>query len=233
MYTVLIAEDDEDIRQELRVLLQNALYRVEVMERFEDIEEQIIGSDADLVLLDVNLPVRNGMAVCRRIRERTDVPVIFVTARNSAADELNGMLMGGDDYVTKPYHAPVLLARIAAVLKRAGKGQAGQENGDSARLECGGCLLDLAAGAVISGERRVELTRNELRICYYLFAHKGRIVSREELLDDLWDNQIFLDDNTLSVNMTRLRSRLKELDADGLIQTRRGQGYLCVDTERN
>lgn len=230
MYKILVVEDDEEIRQELRVLLTNALYQVEATEQFESVEEQILGSGADLILLDVNLPVRNGLAVCRRIRESTDVPIIFVTARDSAADELNGMLMGGDDYVTKPYHAPVLLARIAAVLKRTGKGNAGQEKENGARLACGGCVLDLAAGVVTGGAKRVELTRNELRICYYLFSHKGRIVSREELLDDLWDNQIFLDDNTLSVNMTRLRSRLKQLGADGLIQTRRGQGYLCGDT---
>lgn len=231
MHHILIVEDDPDIRQELKLLLENALYRVSCVENFHNVAGQIAESGTDLILLDVNLPGLDGLAVCRRARERVNIPVIFVTSRGDAMDELNGMLMGGDDYVTKPYHAPILLARIAAVLKRTAPAlsseDAGENEDSSRRLFCGGCELNLLTAAVSYEGRTEELTRNELRICYYLFAHKGQIVSRADLIDDLWENQIFVDDNTLSVNMTRIRNKLKNIGVDQMITTRRGQGYIC------
>lgn len=234
MHHILIVEDDPDIRQELKVLLENALYRVSCIEKFTDVDVQIADSGADLILLDVNLPGPDGMAVCRRLRERVSTPVIFVTSRNDAMDELNGMLMGGDDYVTKPYHAPILLARIAAVLKRTGGAaqKPGEENGqDPHRFLCGGCGLNLLTGTVEFKGKSEELTRNELRICYYLFSHKNEIVSRADLIEDLWENQIFVDDNTLSVNMTRIRNKLRNIGVEDLITTRRGQGYVCHEEQ--
>lgn len=234
MHHILIVEDDPDIRQELKVLLENALYRVSCIEKFMDVDVQIADSGADLILLDVNLPGPDGMAVCRRLRERVSTPVIFVTSRNDAMDELNGMLMGGDDYVTKPYHAPILLARIAAVLKRTGGGlqkPEAENEEDSHRFLCGGCELNLLTGTVEFKGKSEELTRNELRICYYLFSHKNEIVSRADLIDDLWENQIFVDDNTLSVNMTRIRNKLRNIGVEDLITTRRGQGYVCHEDQ--
>lgn len=231
MHHILIVEDDPDIRQELKLLLENALYRVSCIENFDNAAGQIVQSGADLILLDVNLPGPDGLAVCRRVRERVKTPVIFVTSRGGAMDELNGMLMGGDDYVTKPYHAPILLARIAAVLKRTALASSSEERSEaeesSRRLLCGRCELNLLTAAVSYEGKSEELTRNELRICYYLFTHKGQIVSRADLIEDLWENQIFVDDNTLSVNMTRIRNKLRNIGVEQMITTRRGQGYFC------
>lgn len=226
MFSIAVVEDDPDIRQELKALLTNALYHVEIIESFENIEGQILDSGADLILLDINLPGTDGMAVLRKVREQIETPVIFVTGRGDSMDELNGMLMGADDYVVKPYHAPVLLAHIAAVLKRIGKTEG---EGRQERLTCGACRLNLLNSTLTCRDKTAELTRNELRICYFLFSHKGQIVSRADLIDDLWENQIFIDDNTLSVNITRIRCKLRELGAENLIETKRGQGYLCRD----
>ena len=137
-------------------------------------------------------------------------------------DELNGMMMGGDDYVTKPYQAPILLARIAAVLKRTGHNKAPE---NPCRFTWKGCELDMLQGTLTYEGRSEQLTRNELRICCNLFSRAGQIISREELIDDLWENQIFIDDNTLSVNITRIRGKMKEMGLENLIVTRRGQGY--------
>lgn len=176
----------------------------------------------DLILLDIQLPGTDGLKVCRDIRKKTDVPIIFVTSRSNSMDELNGMMMGGDDYITKPYQAPILLARIAAVLKRTGHNKAPE---NPLRFTWKGCELDMLQGTLTYEGRSEQLTRNELRICCNLFSRAGQIISREELIDDLWENQIFIDDNTLSVNITRIRGKMKEIGLENLIVTRRGQGY--------
>ena len=145
-----------------------------------------------------------------------------MTSRGSSMDELNGIMMGGDDYITKPYVAPILLARIAAVLKRSGRENTAT---DACILTCRGCRLNLLNSTLACGDKTVELTRNELRICWNLFSRCGEIVPREDIIDDLWDNQIFIDDNTLSVNITRIRGKLRRIGVENLIETRRGQGY--------
>ena len=223
MYKIMIIEDDADIRDELTIMLENALYQVVAAENFENLSAQVAEAAPDLLLLDVQLPGTDGFALCRQIRRESDLPVIFVTSRSSSMDELNGMMLGGDDYINKPYCAPVLLARIAAVLKRLGKRR--DDNRDPYEFQWEGCCLNLLEGTVSKGEHRAELTKNELRICYNLFSKAGQIISREDIIDDLWDNQIFIDDNTLSVNITRIRGKLKEIGAGDLIKTRRGQGY--------
>ena len=222
MFHILIVEDEEGIREELMLLLQNALYRVSCITRFENIAEQIRLIAPDLVLLDMNLPGEDGLSVCGELRHTTggDIPIIFVTANNTSMDELNCMLKGGDDYVSKPYTAPVLLARIAAVLKRTVK----QET-DNSVFECRGTVLDLAKGTVSHGGKSTELSKNELKILYYLFTNQEKIVAREELIDFLWDNQLFIDDNALSVNITRIRGKLESIGVMDLIETRRGMGY--------
>lgn len=223
MYRILIIEDDPDIRAELKLLLENALYHVDAVSDFARTIPQIQKANPDLILMDIQLPGISGLALCQEIRRTMEVPIIFVTALANPMDELSGMMMGGDDYITKPYHAPLLLARIAAVLKRTGH-QTLQE--DPYLFTWKGCELNLLDGTIRHGEMSTELTKNELRICYNLFSRAGQIVSREDLIDDLWDNQIFIDDNTLSVHITRIRGKLKEIGMGGLIQTRRGQGYL-------
>ena len=222
MYRILIIEDDPDIRAELKLLLENALYQVDLIEDFTLIALQTEKCDPDLILLDIQLPGTNGLALCQEIRQKLDTPIIFVTSFNQAMDELNGMMMGGDDYVTKPYHAPILLARIAAVLKRTGRKFPKE---DPYVCVWKDCRLNLLEGTLSHNGRSAVLTKNELRICYNLFSRAGQIISREELIDDLWENQIFIDDNTLSVNITRIRGKFKEIGVENMIETRRGQGY--------
>lgn len=223
MACVLIIEDEEDIRYQLEMLLKNAGYQTLVTEKFENIAEQVVRMCPDLVLLDVNLPGQNGTWVCRQIREKTDVPIIFVTGRDTSMDELEGMMAGADDYVTKPYHGSILLAHIGAVLKRLGR--QGREK-ERTRLRCGDVVLNVVNSSISCNGKQADLTRNELRICHYLFTHQGQIVPRTDLIENLWENEIFIDDNTLSVNITRIRNKLREIGARDLIQTRRGQGYL-------
>lgn len=221
MFKIIVVEDDLNIRMELNTLLQNALYDVVVIENFENVEKQIIDSNGDIVLLDVNLPGKSGLEICRNIRNNSDIPIIFVTSNNTSMDELNCITMGGDDYVSKPYNVPVLLARIASILKRTKKGK---DNNDT-KLVYKEIVLDILAGTIKYKNEEVEMSKNELKILFYLFKHNGEIVKRADLIEYLWDNRIFIDDNTLSVNITRIRGKLEEVGVKNLIETKRGLGY--------
>lgn len=219
MQKIMIIEDDPVIRDELALLLGNEGYPVLPVTDFSDIPQQVRCAGAGLILLDLGLPGRDGFSLCADIRRSTSEPIIFVTSRSSAMDELRALSLGGDDYITKPYTIPVLLARIKAVLRRSG----GAPEPDV--LDINGLKLSLLKGIAASGEQTVDLTRNELRILAHLMNHPGEIISRTDLIEVLWDSQIYIDDNTLSVNMTRLRAKLEELGLPGYIKTRRGMGY--------
>lgn len=219
MRKIMIIEDDAAIREELELLLNNEGYRALPVTDFTGVPGQVSAAAPDLILLDLGLPGRDGFSLCADIRRVSAAPVIFVTSRDSAMDELRALSLGGDDYITKPYNIPVLLARVKAVLRRGGAAE------EADTLEAGGLRLCLSKGVVSAGERTAELTRNELKILAYLMARPGEIVSRADLIDTLWDSQIYIDDNTLSVNMTRLRDKLAGLGAAGRVKTRRGMGY--------
>ena len=216
---ILIIEDDPATRDELALRLTNEGYQTAAITEFSGVPGQVQRAAPDLILLDLNLPGRDGLALCADIRKADQTPIIFVTSRDSASDELYALSLGGDDYITKPYNIPVLLARVKAVLRRSG----GPAEPDT--LTADGLTLHLTQGTASAGERSVELTRNELKILAHLMTHAGKIVSRADLIDALWDSQIYIDDNTLSVNMTRLRAKLEEIGLPGLIKTRRGMGY--------
>ena len=218
MQTIMIVEDDPVIREELAFLLENENYQVLPVSDFETVPEQVRSACPDLVLLDLGLPERDGLSLCAAIRKTA--PIIVVTSRNSALDELRALNLGSDDYVTKPYNIPVLLARIKAVLRRNGG-----ESAEPDVLKAAGLQLSLTKGLVSAAGQSAELTRNELKILAHLMAHAGEIVSRPDLIEVLWDSQIYIDDNTLSVNVTRLRSKLEGLGMPGVIKTRRGMGY--------
>ncbi|MDE6642171.1 MAG: response regulator transcription factor [Acetatifactor sp.] len=218
MQTIMIVEDDPAIREELAFLLGNENYQVLPVSDFETVPEQVRSASPDLVLLDLGLPERDGLSLCAAIRKIA--PIIVVTSRNSAMDELRALNLGSDDYVTKPYNIPVLLARIKAVLRRNGG-----ESAEPDVLKAAGLQLSLTKGIVSAAGQSAELTRNELKILAHLMAHAGEIVSRPDLIEVLWDSQIYIDDNTLSVNVTRLRSKLEGLGMPGVIKTRRGMGY--------
>ena len=219
MPKIMIIEDDPAIREELALLLENEGYTTLVIKRFTDIPAQAAQEHPNLILLDIGLPGKDGFSLCAALREAIPAPVIFVTSRDAGTDEVRALSLGGDDYITKPYSVPVLLARIKAVLRRSG----GPEQADL--LEAGELRLSLTKGVVSSSGKAVELSRNELQILTCLMVHTGQIVSRADLIDALWDNQIYIDDNTLSVNMTRLRGKLAEIGLPDAIRTRRGMGY--------
>lgn len=213
MERILVVEDDGSVREELTLLLRANGYQV------------VSQPPCDLALLDVNLPEESGFELCRRLRMQSDVPVIFLTGRESAEDELLGFGVGADDYIRKPYHSSVLLARMERLLKsRRGVPAQGdiQENSDFL-LTVRGLTLDLSQLMMEYQGSRLELTRNEARILACLMR-KG-LCTREEIVEDLWQNSLYIDENTLYVNINRLREKLKKLGAEGFIQTVRGVGY--------
>lgn len=216
----MVIEDDTAIQEELALLLENEGYTPLVVTNFTDIPGQAVLERPDLILLDIGLPGRDGFSLCAALRKAIPAPIIFVTSRDAGVDEVRALSLGGDDYITKPYSVPVLLARIKAVLRRS-LGE--PEPADV--LEAGELRLSLTKGVVSVNGKTAELTRNELQILACLMAHAGQIVSRADLIDALWDNQIYIDDNTLSVNMTRLRGKLAETGLSNAIKTRRGMGY--------
>ena len=220
MQKIMVIEDDTAIQEELALLLENEGYMPLVVTNFTDIPGQAVLERPDLILLDIGLPGRDGFSLCAALRKAVSVPVIFVTSRDASTDEVRALSLGGDDYITKPYSVPVLLARIKAVLRRSSG-----EPEPADILEAGGLRLSLTKGVVSANGKTAELTRNELQILACLMAHTGQIVSRADLIDALWDNQIYIDDNTLSVNMTRLRGKLAEIGLPDAIKTRRGMGY--------
>lgn len=220
MQKIMVIEDDTAIQEELALLLENEGYMPLVVTNFTDIPGQAVLERPDLILLDIGLPGRDGFSLCAALRKAVSAPVIFVTSRDASTDEVRALSLGGDDYITKPYSVPVLLARIKAVLRRSSG-----EPEPADVLEAGGLRLSLTKGVVSANGKTAELTRNELQILACLMAHTGQIVSRADLIDALWDNQIYIDDNTLSVNMTRLRGKLAEIGLPDAIKTRRGMGY--------
>lgn len=222
---ILLIEDDVNIRKELQILLENALYETKIIENFTYIVEQILEENPDLILLDVNLPNNSGLVICTELRKVSDIPIIFVTSNNTSMDELNCMMLGGDDYVTKPYNAPVLLARIAALIKRTKKANIQNRKQEENKIVYKEITLNVETYTVKYREREIELTKNEFKILHYLFRHTKVIVSRLDIVEFLWDNEVFIDDNTLSVNITRIRNKLEQIGVTDLIETKRGLGY--------
>ena len=221
MYNITIIEDSDTIREELKKLLSKYGYNINTPTNFENIIEEVHSSKPDLILLDRNLPYFDGYHICREIRKTSKVPIIIVTSRNSDMDELMSMNLGADDFVTKPYNTQILLVRIEALLRRT-YGREEQSN----KLAYKNFELDLSKGILVSGDKKLEITKNEIKILSYLIEHKGEIVSREDLMEHLWNSDYYVDDNTLSVNVTRIRKKLQELGIGNVIETRRGLGYI-------
>ncbi len=217
---IMLIEDDKTICGELMTLLSANKYEVGVVSDFRKIYEETAAFAPQLVLLDVNLPYEDGFKVCAKLRCRFDFPIIFVTSRNTDMDELNSIMLGGDAFVTKPYNTAILLAKIASLLKRAYGRQ------ESAVIEHNGVALRLENGCVECGGVKAELTKNEQKILYYLMKNAGKICARADITEYLWDNRIYIDDNTLSVNVTRLREKLAGIGANDYIKTKHRQGYL-------
>ena len=221
MEKILIVEDDNKIRKELEIFLNNNGYEAKGLDSFSNTVEDIIATKTDLILLDINLPNLDGQYVLRELRKVLETPIIMVTSRDSEIDELLSMNYGADDYVTKPFNIHILLAKISAILKRTKK-----INYDQNKINCGEFILNVSKGILEKDEFKIELTKNELKILHFLVKKRGGIVTREEIMEDLWDSESFIDDNTLTVNITRLRNKLEEVGIKELLETKRGLGYI-------
>lgn len=221
MEKIIIVEDDKIIREELQSFLSKYGYEVVAPSEFENIVEFILNENTNLVLLDINLPVFDGYYICREVRKKSEVPIIVVTSRDSDMDELMSINLGADDFVTKPYNTQILLARIGALLKRSGSSTVSTNI-----LTYKDFQLNLSNATVLYNGKEIDLTKNEVKILSYLINHKGEIVSRELLMEYLWTSEFFVDDSTLTVNITRLRKKLEEIGIENVIETRRGLGYI-------
>lgn len=220
MSTVFLVEDDVKIRAELAKLLEKYGYTCSSSDDFSHMPEIILRQKPQLVLIDINLPAYDGYYICRELRRCSSIPVIIVTSRDSDEDELMSMNLGADDFITKPYNVQILLARISAVLKRAYPGSPPQI------LSYHGVALDLSQGTVEFQGEKVELTKNEVKILHLLMCNKGRVISRDEIMNSLWQTDEFIDDNTLTVNINRLRKKLENAGVQNFLVTKRGQGYM-------
>lgn len=221
MHKILIVEDDEKLRKELEIFLNKNGYKAEVLEDFSNTIEDILNKKADLVLLDINLPNFDGEYILKEVRKVSEVPIIIITSRDSEMDELLSMNYGADHYVTKPFNIQILLAKITSVLRRSTALES-----QSDKIDCHEFILNISKSLIEKDDKKIELTKNELKILHFLVQRRGKIVSREEIMEYLWDSESFIDDNTLTVNMTRLRNKLDGLGLKELITTKRGQGYI-------
>lgn len=220
MKKIFIVEDDKSICMELVEILENEGYAASYLTDFEHSKEEILAARADLILMDINIPGINGRNLLKEIRKESDIPVIMVTSRTSEMDEVLSMSYGADDYITKPYNPTILLLRIAAVLKR----MEGSQNAASYR----GAEVNFSKGTIRLGEKEQVLTKNEMIIFQRLLSSKDKIVSRDEIMTDLWDNEEYVNDNALTVNISRLLTKLAELGLPDAIETRKKQGYRLI-----
>ena len=221
MKKILIIEDDESVRSELKELLSNAGYEALALEDYTNMLEDILMIRPDLVLLDINIPYMNGEVLLKTLRKESDIPVIMVTSKNTEIDEVLSMSYGADDYITKPYNPTILLLRIGAVLKR------GEKNITDVILYHD-LSIEIKKGIVKKSSEEIVLTKNEMIIFLYLYERMGSIVTRDELMTELWNNDEYINDNALTVNISRLRSKLRDLGVEDAIETRKGQGYILL-----
>ena len=224
MYRIFLVEDDEVIAGAVERHLEGWGYTVRCARKFDRVLQEFADFDPHLVLLDIALPFFNGYHWCQEIRKVSKVPILFLTSAGDSVNTVMAMQLGGDDLLSKPFDLQVLSAKVQAMLRRA------YDFGPAARLlQCGGAVLNVSDGTLTVDGQRVELTRNELRILQMLLERKGQTVSREALMTRLWESDSFVDENTLTVNVGRLRRKLEAAGLPDLIRTRKGTGYLVED----
>ena len=220
MKKIIIVEDDEVIKDELSELLKNSSYLVESVKNFEKAKEEIFKYNPDLILLDINIPYLNGELLLKEIRKESSVPVIMVTSKSGEIDEALSITYGADDYVTKPYNPTILLLRIQNIFKRM--------NQNNNAIKYKDIIVDLNKSELKKDDKVLVLTKNEMIIFSYLLNNKEKIVSRDELMTYLWNNEEYINDNALTVNISRLRSKLSNFGYENIIETRKGQGYILL-----
>ena len=217
---ILIIEDDLELREELKILLDNNGYHGVILQRLDNALEEIIKIAPDLILLDIKLPYLNGQQLLKQLRKKSSIPIIMVTSKDSEMDEILAMSYGADDYITKPYNPTILLLHIDAVFKRL-------QNKET-KLYYQGVNVNLSKSVLEKNDHELLLSKNEMSIFYFLLVNQGKIVSRDEIMNYLWGTNKFIDDNTLTVNMTRLKKKLVKIGLIDVIETRRDQGYILI-----
>ena len=222
MNKVFIIEDDVKINEQLGSFLKKYGYEVATSFDFENIVDIALEENPKIILLDINLPVFDGYYICKEIRKQSNVPIIVVTSRDTEMDELISMNLGADDFITKPYNTAILLARIESIIRRV------YGHNSMEIYEYNGLRYNLSTSEMEYEGNKSDLTKNESRILYTLIKNKGKIVSRSELMKYLWQNDEFVDDNTLTVNINRLRKKMEEIGANHMLTTKRGQGYILI-----
>ncbi len=220
MPKILIIEDDEKLREELKIFLNKNGYKATTLTTFDNTIQDILQTNPDLILLDINLPNTDGEYICKEIRKQSNMPIIIVTSRDNELDELLSINNGADHYITKPFNIQILLAKIGSLLRRTNM----QELND--KIDAKDFILNTSNNTIEKDGKIIELTKNEYKILKYLVQNRGKIVSREDIMECLWESESFIDDNTLTVNITRLRNKLEELELKELLETKRGQGYI-------
>ena len=221
MYKILLIEDDIDLAKETRLALEKWGFKVDLINNFENIIEEFIEKKPEVVLLDVNLPLYNGFYWCEKIREISKTPIIFLSSRDSDMDLIMGINNGGDDYITKPFSIDILVTKINAIIRRVYN-----YNNSNNILGYKDLIFDAEKGIIKHNDNSIELTKNEMKIFTLLLKNKDKVVSRESLMMSLWDSDEFVTDNALTVNINRLRSKIKELGIEDFIKTKKGIGYI-------
>ena len=221
MQKILIVEDDEKLRNELEIFLSHQGYQAKCLKKFDNTIHDILEINPNLILLDINLPNVNGEYICKEIRKQSDMGIIIVTSRDNELDELVSINYGADHYITKPFNIHILLAKVNSLLRRTNSNSEPKN-----KIDAKDFILNISNSTIIKDDKIIDLTKNEYKILKYLIENREKIVLREDIMDVLWENDCFVDDNTLSVNITRLRSKLEELGLKDIIETKRGQGYI-------
>lgn len=218
MKKIVIVEDDLNVRKELSDLITSSGYEAHTINDFSNSKEEIMRLNPDLILMDINIPYLNGEMLLKEIRKESNVPVIMVTSKNNETDEVLSITYGADDYITKPYNPTILLLRISNIFKR-------MEN-TLDNITYKNLKLNINKGIITKDDKEIILTKNELIIFTYLLNNQNRIVTRDELMTDLWNNDEYINDNALTVNISRLRAKLASLGEESIIETRKGIGYI-------
>lgn len=224
MYKVMIIEDDNKLREEMKDILLKYKYNVVTVEEFKTVEEQFDREKPDALLLDINLPCYDGFYLCRIFRRKSNIPIIIVSARNDETNQIMGIELGADDYIVKPFTSSILIAKLGGVIRRC----YGTLSASTKSLSLNGLYLNDTTFTVSYNGKAEELSKNELTLLRYLMENKDTYVAREKLLECLWDDMAFVDDNTLTVNVTRVKSKLSLLGLDNIIITKRGFGYMLT-----
>jgi len=217
---IMIVEDDKVIAEELFYLLNNSNYEAVILNDFKNAKKEILGSNSNLILLDINIPYLNGELLLKEIRKESHIPVIMVTSKSNESDEVISYSYGADDYITKPYNPTILLLKINALLKRCEM--------NKTTISYKDLIFDIGKGIVKNNNKEIILTKNEIIIFNMLLSNKDRIVSKDELMTELWNNDEYINENALTVNISRLRSKLDEMGYPNIIETRKGIGYTII-----